>query len=132
MHEIRYKFQSFIHPATESLMSNWIPPGERVKYAGAFLGNAFGMFITWPISGLLIHYIGWEWSFHQVTIQVVIFCILFGLYASDGPQNNRWISEEEKLTIAQNMSETYLVKKIINDVFILKESLFSAEKSQLS
>lgn len=69
------------------------------------------MFITWPLSGFFIYFLGWEASFHLVTAQIVVFFVLFAIFGSDGPNSNRWISNEERQFIEQHMDAANLVEK---------------------
>lgn len=85
-----------IYPALQVLIARWSPPSEKGKFVGALMGNTLGTCVTWPYVGAITQAYGWDWGFHGVTFQIIIFLVVYGLVASDSPSSHRWISEEEK------------------------------------
>ncbi|KAJ8959660.1 hypothetical protein NQ318_021848, partial [Aromia moschata] len=102
------------YPALQRLIILWAPPVERPKFITALLGNVVGTCVTWPLVGLITEKFGYEWGFHFVSIEIVVFCIAFLIVttARDGPSNNKWISSEEVEFISNAQALAPPAKKV--------------------
>ncbi|KAI8038522.1 hypothetical protein M5D96_008422 [Drosophila gunungcola] len=54
------------------LVSKWAPPDEKGKFVASLMGGTFGTVITWPLSGVIIENMGWDWAFYMVGIFVLV------------------------------------------------------------
>ncbi|KAL1487892.1 hypothetical protein ABEB36_015277 [Hypothenemus hampei] len=91
-----------IYPALQCLIGRWAPPQERTKFVACLMGNTLGTCLTWIIGGVVIRYYKWPWSFHVMSIQIIVFCLVFGVLAYDSPELHKWITDEELNYIKQS------------------------------
>lgn len=76
------------------------------------MGGTFGTMITWPISGLLIEGMGWDWAFYLVGIFVLIVTLVWFYVVADGPAQHRTISVQEREYIEKSLGDTITTKKV--------------------
>ena len=79
---------------------------ERGKFMFALMGNNFGTVITWPICGIIIQNLGWNWAFYFVSLCVVLFCCLWFWTVDDSPARHTTISVKEREMIQQSLGNT--------------------------
>ncbi|XP_060521893.1 sialin-like [Cylas formicarius] len=84
-----------VYPALQCLIGRWAPPQERGKFVSGLMGNTLGTCLTWIIVGGVTKAWGWEWGFHVLSIQIVIFLAVFWVFVSDSPELHTWITDEE-------------------------------------
>lgn len=84
------------YPSFHSLISRWVPPDEKGKFAGALFGGTVGTVFTWPLTGSIIEQWGWKWAFCVQGILALGFCCVWVFLVSDSPETHKRISKEEK------------------------------------
>ncbi|XP_069699864.1 sialin-like isoform X2 [Periplaneta americana] len=83
-------------PATHALSAHWIPSIERSKFMTTYHGSAVGTALTYPLSGLLMAALDWEYVFY-VTGGLTIFWYAFWWYlVYDTPAQHPRISNAER------------------------------------
>lgn len=100
-----------VYPCCHSLISKWSPPEEKGKFVAALMGGTFGTVITWPLSGLIIENMGWDWAFYMVGIFVVIVCAAWFIFVDDSPAQHTTISVKEREYIEKSLGDTVTNKK---------------------
>ena len=80
-----------------NIWSHWAPPLERsmltsFSYAGAQIGNV----VTFPFSGFLCRTLGWESIFYVFGGLGLLWCLAWGLIASNSPLENGRMSLAER------------------------------------
>ena len=56
------------------MIARWAPPAEKGKFVSALMGNTLGTCLSWILVGMMTAAAGWDWGFHFLTIQIVVFC----------------------------------------------------------
>ncbi|CAD6228693.1 GSCOCG00006502001-RA-CDS [Cotesia congregata] len=91
------------YPATHDLTAKWIPQKERSKFVSAYMGGSVGIALTYPLSGFIIDYLGWESVFYITSVLGIIWWFLWISFVYDTPQQHPRISEKEKKYILDNL-----------------------------
>ncbi|KAK7092725.1 sialin-like isoform X2 [Littorina saxatilis] len=101
--------EGVMYPAAQALWARWAPPNERSRLIGfSYAGGQFGNAIIFPIGGYLCAYGfdgGWPSVFYVIGTVGFIWCILWVIFASDSPEQNRFISDIEKKYIQFSIGE---------------------------
>ncbi|XP_075165435.1 sialin [Haematobia irritans] len=100
-----------VYPCCHNLVSKWAPPDEKGKFIAALMGGTFGTVITWPISGVIIENMGWDWAFYMVAIFVAIVCTAWFIIVDDSPAQHSTISATEREYIEKSLGDTVSDKK---------------------
>ncbi|ALC41364.1 CG9864 [Drosophila busckii] len=95
-----------MYPCCHCLVSKWSPPDEKGKFLAALMGGTFGTVITWPLCGLIIESLGWDWAFYIVAIIVVVISLLWLYLVADTPAQHSSISLKEREYIESSLSGT--------------------------
>nr|KAG5698155.1 hypothetical protein BaRGS_001750 [Batillaria attramentaria] len=107
--------EGVMYPAAQALWSRWAPPNERSRLIGfSYAGGQFGNAIIFPIGGFLCAYGfdgGWPSVFYVIGAVGFIWCVVWMVFASDSPDQNRWISDIEKKYIQFSIGERAKIKK---------------------
>ncbi|XP_034938463.1 putative inorganic phosphate cotransporter isoform X2 [Chelonus insularis] len=112
--------QACLLPCVHTLLSKWVPPRERGRLGSlTYSGAQFGTVVSYPISGLLVQYMGWRSVFYFFGVAAICWSIIFILYGSDSPTNptHSWvlncciISEPEKKYIESSSGNKSTIKK---------------------
>nr|CAI5867198.1 unnamed protein product [Callosobruchus analis] len=106
----------FIYPSLHVLISRWAPPDEKGKFMAATMGSHFGTYLTWFLVGEIVEACGWPWGFHFVSLENLIFCVIFYLICSDSPENHCWISDLEKEYIRRSQAGSVSSTKFMAEV----------------
>lgn len=93
-------------PSMHNIVGKWIPPNERSTFVSSYMGSSFGIGIFYPIFGLIIEYISWEWVFHTCAIMGTIWFIAWQFYVYDTPALHPRIDPAEKMLIENSLSTT--------------------------
>ncbi|CAM1325277.1 Uncharacterised protein at_DN0594, partial [Pycnogonum litorale] len=83
--------------------SKWSPTLERSKlqtitYSGMYCGSL----ITFVLGGQIVQRFGWPLFFYTSGLIGVVWTILWLVFASDAPEDNKFISHFEKVYIMEN------------------------------
>ncbi|KAH7725309.1 Protein T28F3.4 a [Aphelenchoides avenae] len=114
--------EGFISPTMSSSAARWFTPVERSRMAALYtsgnqLAAIFGMLISSRLCGM--EFLGgWPAIFYMFGIVGAVWSVLWCVFVSDAPEDNRWISEAEKKYIidatASQRSTTNGSKKLAN------------------
>uniref|UniRef100_A0A914WA44 Major facilitator superfamily (MFS) profile domain-containing protein n=1 Tax=Plectus sambesii TaxID=2011161 RepID=A0A914WA44_9BILA len=90
-----------ISPATSSMVSQWFPPNERSTTAAMYTsGNQLASVIGNPMAAYLCSAKGflggWPAIFYTNVLVLCVFFLLWMVFASSTPQENRFASQAEK------------------------------------
>jgi MFS transporter, ACS family, solute carrier family 17 (sodium-dependent inorganic phosphate cotransporter), other len=90
-------------PAVISLLSRWVPHGERGKSISFVNSGMFGGSITGLLCcPMLMSYFGWPSVFYVFGIAGFIWFTVWGLLTSSSPETSPTISKSERKYIAMN------------------------------
>ncbi|XP_066994553.2 sialin isoform X2 [Anabrus simplex] len=94
-------------PAMHVLISHWAPPQERsvittIIYAGTSLGTVISMIMA----GQIAFSLGWEWVFYIMGLLSCIWCVLWVWLIKDFPQQQVYITQEERQYIVDSLGQT--------------------------
>ena len=106
-------FEGVTYSSLFQMWSKWAPPLERsrmVTYATS--GNYIGIVVSMPVSGLLASTIGWESVFYVFGAVGVVWTLFWMILIKASPDEDQWISEEEKRYIKQSLSHQTNVEKV--------------------
>lgn len=97
--------QSVCFPSLHPLTAKWSPENERGRFvAFSYLGGTFGSVVTFPLCGIIIDYLGWIWVFYITSFITFFWFVLWILFVTDLPEDDRFISQEEKVLIMDQRS----------------------------
>ncbi|XP_014102201.1 sialin [Bactrocera oleae] len=104
-------FSGVIYPCCHNLVSKWSPPDEKGKFVASLMGGTFGTMITFPICGIIIESMGWDWAFYMVGLFVLIMTLIWFYVVADSPAQHRSISVQEREYIEKSLGETITKSK---------------------
>lgn len=84
-----------VYPALQVLIAKWAPPAEKGKFVAGLMGNTLATCVTWPLVGAVTSTWGWDWGFYVISVQLVVFCLIFFFVAADSPDDHKFIKPEE-------------------------------------
>ena len=85
------------------LIANWAPEEERSTLSSIIYGGtSLGTVLSIPTTGLLASIWGWESVFYVHGGLAVFWLILWATLVSDSPDQNNFVSEDEKKFIADH------------------------------
>lgn len=98
--------EAVLYPASNRLVANWIPTGERGLANGLiFAGVGAGAGITPPIVMYVLLNYGWRWSFWVSAMIGTLAGLVWFLVARDTPRKHPWTSPEEVRRIEEGIPE---------------------------
>eukprot|EP01084_Bolivina_argentea_P294640 507025_1 len=113
--------ESVTYPAMYSLLNAWTPKADRsflvaICFAGSYIGNAAGF----PISSFIVDgnnwYQGWPNVFYFFAITSILWWILWILFMSNSPFNDKCITQRELILFKQDKKENNKISfSISND-----------------
>ncbi|XP_057320427.1 putative inorganic phosphate cotransporter [Microplitis mediator] len=78
--------QACLLPCVHTFLSKWVPPSERSRLGSiTYAGAQFGTAISYPISGVLIEYVGWRSVFYFFGAAAIIWSSVFFIFGYDSP-----------------------------------------------
>ncbi|CAG9857293.1 unnamed protein product [Phyllotreta striolata] len=104
-------FGGFVYPAVQVLIAKWAPPAEKGKFVAGLMGNTLATCVTWPLIGGVTSSYGWAWGFYSISIQCIVFCLIFWFVAADSPDDHKFISPEEVAYIKEAQGSSVTKKK---------------------
>ncbi|TKR58720.1 hypothetical protein L596_030130 [Steinernema carpocapsae] len=92
--------EGFVFPTIASLAARWFPPSERGAVAALYtsgnqLAGTIGGFASASLCSLDFLE-GWPLIFYIFGGLGCLWCVVFMIVASNSPDENKWISDEEK------------------------------------
>lgn len=115
-------------------MSMWAPPDEKGKFTAALVGSSIGTVVTWPLAGLLIETIGWEFAFYVPAILAAGLTITWYLITFDSPAKHPRISQterdyiEESLIGISNTKVCFILTHLRNLLFVYISELATPDQ----
>ncbi|BES95785.1 solute carrier family 17 [Nesidiocoris tenuis] len=99
--------QGFMMPATQGLLSKWIPPNERSRCGSIVLGGLhIGTMVSFVSSGFLSSSSGgWPSVFYFSAALSGAWCIVWLRYGSDHPDRSKYVSKSERSYINKSLSD---------------------------
>ncbi|MET3106643.1 D-galactonate transporter [Oxalobacteraceae bacterium GrIS 2.11] len=106
-------------PGVILYLTYWYPAQRRGKITAVFMtAVALSGVIGGPISGWIMHGMpgtlglnGWQWMFLIEAIPSIVLGVIVFFYLQDRVADARWLSDEEKLLLAQNIQADELGKR---------------------
>lgn len=94
--------QGIYFPSQSNIVKKWFPPAERGTANAIYAaGGCIAPVIAIPLLTWLIESFGWRWAFFiPAVIGMVLLFPFFRGSVTDGPQENRFIKEDEAKYIA--------------------------------
>ena len=90
-------FQGMIYSSLYAIWSKWAPPHERsVLTAISNAGSTSGTVLTMAVSGLIAHYLNWDWVFYFFGMFAALWCIFWFAFITDSPKDHPNISIKER------------------------------------
>ncbi|CAL4243123.1 unnamed protein product, partial [Meganyctiphanes norvegica] len=69
-------------------------------------GDSFGTVIAFPMAAAIVGALGWELVFYIQASMSLLWCALWFLIISDGPNTFRFITDAEKTYISSSIGES--------------------------
>ncbi|KAE9549573.1 hypothetical protein FO519_007215 [Halicephalobus sp. NKZ332] len=129
--------EGFTMPAIFSIASQWFPHSEVGSFAAIYTsGEQLGSILTMPISSVLCasETFGWPFIFYFFGVLGLIFVILWFFFATSSPEQNKYISEPERIYLRESIGK-YHKKKSGENAYILiltSGAFWAATVSQIS
>ncbi|KAF7493862.1 Sialin [Sarcoptes scabiei] len=106
-------FHGFTYATMFSLFIKWFPKKElSVANGGLAFGGSLGSTIMSAMSGAIAEYWSWPWIFYAMALFHVPFLVLWFYLATNSPETNRLISDDERRYIEQNVQQKIISKKV--------------------
>jgi D-galactonate transporter len=94
-------------------LSDWFPARARARAVAKFmLGGVIAGMVGNPLSGFILEHMdeigglwGWQWVFLLEGLPAVVLGFVTLAFLRDRPDQARWLSEEEKTWLAQQLHE---------------------------
>lgn len=103
--------QGFLYTATFAIVSNWTHENERAQLGFyCVLGSDVGTVLMMSIGGLIAESpLGWPSIFYIPGFATIIWAVVWLIFASNSPAENKKISEKEK-TFIEALKVTKITK----------------------
>ncbi|MBS1095792.1 MFS transporter [Gluconobacter wancherniae] len=100
-----------MNSTTNRMVTNWFPRKETARALGFTLsGQNLGSAVAAPLVIFLSYFCGWRMAFICLGAIGAIWCVLWLIFASDRPAENRHVSAQELAHIISDRSEGMLPK----------------------
>ncbi|KAF6203178.1 hypothetical protein GE061_003595 [Apolygus lucorum] len=99
--------QGIMYPSLHIVVAQWIPKEERATWATVvFSGSLSGNALNYLFSGVLLGHLdlSWQHVFHIYGTVGILWTVIFGLMTYATPQEHPYLSEKEKVALAELMS----------------------------
>ncbi|CAJ0922290.1 unnamed protein product, partial [Mesorhabditis belari] len=98
--------EGFIFPCLNSMAAKWFPPSEKSTVGAIYTsGNQLAAgFTSFLVAGLCSSPLGWPSIFYIFGSLGIIWAIVWQIFATNYPNENKWISEEERIYIEKNLA----------------------------
>ncbi|XP_012275735.1 sialin isoform X2 [Orussus abietinus] len=84
-------------PVVNVLVGKWVVYEEKSTWVGViYSGTSLGTVVSILSSGMILNYLGWEAVFYIHGILPLIWCAVFLVFFADNPEEQRYITEEER------------------------------------
>jgi len=99
-----------LFPGVLFYLTGWFGPREQARATGYFLmGVSLANVIGGPLGGAILSLngalglAGWQWLFLLEGAPAVLFSIVVWKFLPDGPASAKWLTEEEKRLVLDNL-----------------------------
>ena len=76
------------------------------------MGGTFGTVVTWPICGIIVEHMGWNWAFY-ITGGFCFFCtILWFIIVADTPASHKRITIDEQKYVENSLGNSISKSKV--------------------
>ncbi|XP_049948274.1 sialin-like [Schistocerca serialis cubense] len=99
-------------PSLNYMISRWIPTSERGKFMSAVMGSSVGAALTFPLCGLIIHFLNWQAVFYVTGTIGILWFISWWWLVYDNPADHPRISESELEHIQNAIGDSISKKKL--------------------
>ncbi|XP_049800823.1 sialin-like isoform X3 [Schistocerca nitens] len=99
-------------PSLNYMISRWIPTSERGKFMSAVMGSSVGAALTFPLCGLIIHFLNWQAVFYVTGTIGILWFISWWWLVYDNPADHPRISESELEHIQNAIGDSISKKKV--------------------
>ena len=107
-------FHGVTYAAMFSLYVKWFPIQElSTANSGLIFGGSIGSTIMSALAGYIAQYWSWQAVFYVIALFHLPFLILWFIFSTNEPNTNRFLSNEERVYIQQNVQE-----KVISVIFV--------------
>lgn len=90
-------FSAPLHPGAARNISLWFPLSERSTANGlATAGALIGISLGFPVFGKLMDWFGWPNAFIICGFAMIVFAVLWVVFASDDVTSHGWTNESER------------------------------------
>jgi len=94
------------YPSLPPIVKRWSLASELSSFiAVSYVGGTFGTCVTYPIGGIILQHWGWEAVFYVSGALGVAWFVLWMIFASNDPMQNRFISGGESKRILMERKE---------------------------
>ncbi|CAG9767278.1 unnamed protein product [Ceutorhynchus assimilis] len=100
-------FQGFFFPNIHNLLGKWAPEEERSTLGNfIFTGAAFGTIFALPVTGVIAgSWAGWPVAFYFFGGVALLWCLAWGIFGSNSPEEHKYITKEERMYIQSSLKE---------------------------
>ncbi|XP_049854263.1 sialin-like [Schistocerca gregaria] len=99
-------------PSLTYMISRWIPTNERGKFMSACMGSSVGAALTFPLCGMIIHFLNWQAVFYVTGTIGILWFISWWWLTYDNPIDHPRISESELKHIQNGIGNSISEKKL--------------------
>ncbi|XP_074660699.1 vesicular glutamate transporter 3-like isoform X2 [Tubulanus polymorphus] len=98
--------EGLVFPACYTILRHWVIPPEQSRQAALVLTGVYaGAIVGFPVSGLLTHFMGWQYVFYFFAGMGIVWFLLWLILAYERPAYHPYISMEEKKYIESSQGD---------------------------
>ncbi|XP_049854257.1 sialin-like [Schistocerca gregaria] len=98
-------------PSLNRIVSQWIPPDDRSKFMSSYMGGSIGTAVTFPLCGMLIHYLNWQSVFYVTSVIGIAWFVFWWWLVFDSPSQHPTITQKELAYIRSSLGDTVSERK---------------------
>lgn len=85
------------------MFTTWAPPAELGIFTSVIMGTNCGTIIAWTMSGALIEWFGWRYSFYANGAIMCVFVVCWWLLVYDSPAQHPAITVAERSLVERSL-----------------------------
>lgn len=102
-------------PVVNVLIAKWVAYEEKGMWIGIiYAGTSIGTVISILSTGLITSSMGWEYVFYIHGALPLIWCLVFAFFFADCPEDQKYITEEERALLINSYGHRSPVSKKVN------------------
>ncbi|XP_049948254.1 sialin-like [Schistocerca serialis cubense] len=98
-------------PSLNRIVSQWIPPDDRSKFMSSYMGSSIGTAVTFPLCGMLIHYLNWQSVFYVTSVIGIAWFVFWWWLVFDSPAQHPTITQKELAYIRSSLGDSVSERK---------------------